>query len=185
MKPNPTHRRGKRKAPKRPRERDPIVMRTTIITCFSFPGVLGAAREEGGVRNTRGRSAQRESEGPTVPFKLSSKQVSARGLAEAPKDPLKRELTEKGRKLQRRLWVAAKRQPGRRFHALYAQVHRSDVLCEAWKRVKANRGAAGVDEETLGQVEAYGVERMLSEVQSRCPGGNRVSTSSGVTCGRG
>jgi group II intron reverse transcriptase/maturase len=61
--------------------------------------------------------------------------------------------------------VAAKRQPGRRFHALYAQVHRSDVLGEAWRRVKANRGAAGVDDETLADVEAYGVERMLSEVQ--------------------
>ena len=87
------------------------------------------------------------------------------GLAEAPKHPLKREPTEEVRKLQRRLWAAAKRQPGRRFHALYAQVHRSDVLCEAWRRVKANRGAAGVDEETLAEVEVYGVERMLAEVQ--------------------
>ena len=87
------------------------------------------------------------------------------GLAQAPKHPLKREPTEEVRQLQRRLWVAAKRQPGRRFHALYAQMHRSDVLREAWKRVKANRGAAGVDEETLVEVEVYGVERMLVEVQ--------------------
>ena len=117
-----------------------------------FPGVLGAAREEGGVRNTRGPSgwrqsprvapykpkakgadAQRKSEGPVVP--LMSAQQNAlggrgpwgesddeagkrEGLAETPKDPPKRELTEEVRKLQRRLWVAAKRQPGRRFHAL-------------------------------------------------------------------
>ena len=87
------------------------------------------------------------------------------GLAKAPKHPLKRELTEEVRQLQRRLWSAAKRQPGRRFHALYAHVHRSDVLREAWRRVKANRGAAGVDEETLAEVEAYGVERMLEEMR--------------------
>jgi group II intron reverse transcriptase/maturase len=87
------------------------------------------------------------------------------GLAEAPKHPLKRELTDEVRQLQRRLWSAAKRQPGRRFHALYAHVLRSDVLREAWRRVKANRGAAGVDVETLADVEAYGVERMLDEVQ--------------------
>ena len=87
------------------------------------------------------------------------------GLAEAPKHPLKRELTEEVPQLRRRLWVAAKRQPGGRFHALYAHVHRSDFLREAWGLVKANRGAAGVDEETLAYVEAYGVERMLEEVQ--------------------
>ncbi|MBL8913798.1 MAG: hypothetical protein JNM17_24055 [Archangium sp.] len=88
------------------------------------------------------------------------------GLAEAPKHPLTRERTEEARQLQRRLWSAAKRQPERRFHALYAHVHGSDVLCEAWKRVKANRGAAGVDGMTLADVEEYGVERMLEEVQA-------------------
>jgi RNA-directed DNA polymerase len=30
--------------------------------------------------------------------------------------------------------------------------------------VKANRGAAGVDRETLDRVEQYGVERMLNEL---------------------
>ena len=111
-------------------------------------------------------SAQQNALGGRGPWGESVDEAGKReGLAETPKDPQKRELTEEVRKLQRRLWVAAKRQPGRRFHALYAQVHRSDVLCEAWKRVKANRGAAGVDEETLEQLEAYGVERMLSEVQ--------------------
>jgi RNA-directed DNA polymerase len=36
---------------------------------------------------------------------------------------------------------------------------------EAWKRVRKNRGAAGVDRMTLAEVEAYGVERMLGELQ--------------------
>ncbi len=69
------------------------------------------------------------------------------------------------RKLQRQLWAAAKQSPGRRFHALYDRIWRSDVLREAWARVRANRGAAGVDRETLAAVEAYGVGRMLDELQ--------------------
>jgi RNA-directed DNA polymerase len=71
---------------------------------------------------------------------------------------------DKVRQLQRRLWVAAKRSPGRRFHALMDRIYRRDVLWEAWRRVKANRGAAGVDRETLDRVEQYGVERMLTEL---------------------
>src|SRR5918996_332997 len=67
--------------------------------------------------------------------------------------------------LQRTLWVCAKRSPERRFHALYDRILRSDVLREAWRRVQRNRGAAGVDSVTLAEVEAYGVERMLGEIQ--------------------
>jgi RNA-directed DNA polymerase len=75
------------------------------------------------------------------------------------------EPVDKVRRLQRRLWVAAKRSPERRFHALYDRIFRRDVLEEAWRRVRANRGAAGVDRETLVDVETYGVERMLAELQ--------------------
>jgi RNA-directed DNA polymerase len=73
---------------------------------------------------------------------------------------------DKVRHLQRRLWVAAKRSPERRFHALLDRIYRRDVLWEAWRRVKRNRGAAGVDRETLDRVEQYGVERMLDELQA-------------------
>ncbi len=69
------------------------------------------------------------------------------------------------RELQRTLYACAKRSPERRFHALYDRIHRSDVLLEAWRRVRKNRGAAGVDRMTLAGVEAYGVERMLGELQ--------------------
>ena len=71
---------------------------------------------------------------------------------------------DKVRKLQNRLWAAAKQSPGRRFHALYDRIHRPDVLWEAWQRVRANRGAAGVDKVTLAAVEGYGVGRMLDEL---------------------
>jgi RNA-directed DNA polymerase len=66
--------------------------------------------------------------------------------------------------LQRRLWAAAKQSPERRFHALYDRIWRSDVLHEAWKRVKRNRGAAGLDAQTIVEVEQYGVERFVEEL---------------------
>ncbi len=77
----------------------------------------------------------------------------------------------KVRRLQNRLWAAAKQSEGRRFHALYDRIYRNDVLWEAWERVRANRGAAGVDALTLAAVEAYGVERMLAELQERLRAG--------------
>ncbi len=78
----------------------------------------------------------------------------------------------KVRQLQNRLWAAAKQSKGRRFHALYDRAYRSDVLWEAWGRVLANRGAAGVDRLTLAAVEAYGAERMLAELQQALRTGN-------------
>lgn len=78
---------------------------------------------------------------------------------------------DKARQLQRRLWSAAKRSKGRRFHALYDRIHRSDVLWEAWKRVRQNRGAAGVDAQTLADIEQYGVERFIEELQAELRAG--------------
>jgi group II intron reverse transcriptase/maturase len=73
--------------------------------------------------------------------------------------------------LRRRLWSAAKRQPGRRFHALLDRIYRRDVLWEAWKRVKANRGAAGVDCQTLADVEQLGVEAFLDDLGAQLRAG--------------
>src|SRR5580693_4788989 len=68
------------------------------------------------------------------------------------------------RELQRTLYRAAKADPGRRFHALYDKVYRRDVLERAWELVRANRGAAGVDRQTIADVEEYGVSRLLDEL---------------------
>jgi len=68
------------------------------------------------------------------------------------------------RELQRKLWTAAKQSEGRRFHALFDRIHRRDVLWMAGDRVRADRGAAGVDRLTLEAVEDYGVARMLDEL---------------------
>jgi RNA-directed DNA polymerase len=75
------------------------------------------------------------------------------------------------RELQRKLWVAAKRSPDRRFHALFDRICRSDVLWEAWKRVRKNKGAAGIDRQTLEAVEELGVDRLLGEIQAELRGG--------------
>jgi len=81
-----------------------------------------------------------------------------------PNDPGGDEPRDEVRQLQRRLWAAAKRAPGRRFHALYDQMCRADILHEAWKRVRRNRGAAGIDRVSIQDVEQYGVQRFLQEL---------------------
>ena len=68
------------------------------------------------------------------------------------------------RELQRTLYRAAKADPGRRFHALYDKVYRRDVLERAWELVRANRGAAGTDKQSIADVEEYGIDRLLDEL---------------------
>ena len=70
------------------------------------------------------------------------------------------------RALQHALYRAAKADPGRRFHALYDKISRSDVLWRAWVTVRRNNGAPGIDKITLAAVEEYGVTRLLDELAS-------------------
>jgi RNA-directed DNA polymerase len=71
---------------------------------------------------------------------------------------------DKVRELQRTLYRAAKADPGRRFHALHDKVHRRDVLERAWELVRANRGAAGIDRQTITDVEEQGIPELLDEL---------------------
>jgi len=73
---------------------------------------------------------------------------------------------EKVRQLQRKLYVCAKRSRTRRFHALYDRIYRSDVLWEAWRRVRSNGGAAGIDAETIQAIEQRGVGEFLTEIEA-------------------
>jgi RNA-directed DNA polymerase len=66
--------------------------------------------------------------------------------------------------LQSKLYQAAKRDPTRRFHALYDKLFLPYVLQSAWEQVARNRGAAGIDQQTLAQIEAAGVPAFLSEI---------------------
>ncbi len=53
------------------------------------------------------------------------------GMGASPNNP-----AGKVRQLQRALFVSAKRSRKRRFHALFDRICRSDVLAEAWERVR-------------------------------------------------
>lgn len=75
--------------------------------------------------------------------------------------------TEKVQQLQEKLGRAAKENKQRRFHALYDKVYRRDVLWEAWRRVRANRGAAGIDGQTLQDIEKMGVAQFLMDCEAR------------------
>jgi retron-type reverse transcriptase len=72
---------------------------------------------------------------------------------------------EKVRVLQRKLYRAAKARPERTFGVLYEKVYSKEVLSYAWEQVRRNRGSAGVDDETIEDIEAYGVDRLLEELQ--------------------
>lgn len=67
--------------------------------------------------------------------------------------------------LQGKLYAKAKAEPAFRFYVLYDKIHRRDVLQEALSVAKQNKGAAGVDGQTFEQIEEYGEERWLQELQ--------------------
>src|SRR5207249_12310763 len=86
-------------------------------------------------------------------------QGTGEGMAEA-NHPI-----DKVRALQRALYVAAKQQRQRRFHALYDRITRPDVLRRGREQVRRNKGAAGIGGETLEAIEAYGGGRVLTGVR--------------------
>src|SRR6266511_2650360 len=146
------------------------------------PSAQPSSRQRGSYKPTVKASAgQRASEGTIVVSSLATNNArGAKGPCGGNVDsastregmtgttgsnhPDGRESVDKVRQLQRRLWSTAKRQPGRRFHALLDRIYRRDVLWEAWRRVKQNRGAAGVDAMTLAAVEQVGVEAFLADL---------------------
>lgn len=71
----------------------------------------------------------------------------------------------KARELWKTLYLCAKENPKRRFHALYDKIYRPDILAEAWRRVKRNKGSGGVDGQTIDQiVQEYSERRFLNEI---------------------
>jgi group II intron reverse transcriptase/maturase len=69
--------------------------------------------------------------------------------------------------LQSRLSHAAKQSLNRKFGALYDKIYRSDVLWTAWKQVRSNRGAPGIDDVSIDYVEeVVGEVEFLKEIQS-------------------
>ena len=76
--------------------------------------------------------------------------------------------TEQVRQLQRTLYRTAKQSTAVKFYSLYDKVWRTDVLQEAWRQVKANQGAPGVDGESIEGIVSRGEEGlMLGQLQKQ------------------
>jgi len=76
------------------------------------------------------------------------------------------------RTLQRKLYAKAKQEPGYRFYALYDKVYRADILHHAYRLVRSNKGAPGIDGVSFEAIEAAeGIEKFLEglaeEVKNR------------------
>ena len=78
-------------------------------------------------------------------------------------------LLDSVRTLQTTLQTKAKNEPATRFYSLWDKVCREDVLFNAYRRCRANRGAPGVDRERfedMGQPEL--TDRGPRKVDDRC-----------------
>jgi group II intron reverse transcriptase/maturase len=82
------------------------------------------------------------------------------------------ETPEKIRELQRKLYQKAKQEKGYRFYLLYDKVYRRDILSHAYRLVRANKGACGVDGVTFGRIEGMegGCEGYLDSIAKELRG---------------
>ena len=67
--------------------------------------------------------------------------------------------------LRRRLYVKAKAEPSWRFWGLYVHVCKRETLYEAYRLVKENDGAPGIDGVAFEAIEAEGVEQFLEQLR--------------------
>ncbi len=73
---------------------------------------------------------------------------------------------EKIRDLQRKLYLKAKKEPKFRFYLLQDKVWREDILQHAYRLVRANGGAPGIDGVTFQSIETgEGEAKFVSTLQ--------------------
>jgi group II intron reverse transcriptase/maturase len=66
--------------------------------------------------------------------------------------------------LQEKLYQKAKQEREYKFYVLYDKMFIPYMLREAWKNVKTNGGAPGVDNKTIADIESVGIDAYLQEL---------------------
>jgi len=80
--------------------------------------------------------------------------------------PIRKSGGERVRDFQRKLYRKAKQEENFRFYRLYDKISLPHFLMESYKRVKANRGAPGIDGVTFAQIEEEGLETFLQNLKT-------------------
>lgn len=74
--------------------------------------------------------------------------------------------------LRKKIYIKAKTEKSWRFWGLYAHVCKIEILEEAYRLSKQNKGAAGIDDVTFEMIEAEGSEKFLKDIQEELRNGS-------------
>lgn len=82
-------------------------------------------------------------------------------------EPFKRNLSdaERVRNFQRKLYRKAKQESEFKFYVLYDKISLPYFLRESYKRLRANKGSAGIDGVSFSQIEKEGLDEFLSNIK--------------------
>ena len=68
------------------------------------------------------------------------------------------------RAFQRELYMLSKQDADYRFYSLYDKVYRHDILLEAYRQCRANKGVAGVDGVEFADIERQGLDLWVAQL---------------------